>query len=290
MLDDDCEIAVDALSIFVHHLSSEPGLLTNVGAYFGITEFAGPKDFWFKALEGTDIFADFSWAQQRMELPWGPTSLAIFNVAAVRKSGGFDETIDLRVGGEDVDVCIRLRKHGYRLRGIPKVLAMHTSETWCGTLNNLRRNFSYGAGEFILVERWPEFRAWDRQSLALMFCTWSAVGLAMILNSMAPWGIGISFCALLILLTLGEAIVQANETTKPPIQAIGLAILSIANRCGYCVQAMKAGRLGLLFMKMDSAKLAEENQESIRLGTMCARWAGVPLAWGFVYVCMKLCG
>ena len=74
-----------------------------------------------------------------------PTANAAFRVAALRELGGFDECFRSDEGGEDLDLCLRIRDEiGGSLRFGPSAIVHHHFDTNAFAL--LRRYRSYGIG------------------------------------------------------------------------------------------------------------------------------------------------
>jgi hypothetical protein len=154
-LDDDCVLTPDAVGVMLATIAEQDGDRT--GAMFVVTEFIGPRTRCFDAALHSDLMAGFDYANFGGDLMWGTTSLSAFRRAAVLEVGAFPAgELPLFAGGEDVDACLRLRRAGWRLHGIPETLAHHTTETWSTFGDNLRRSRNYGAAEAELVRIHPD--------------------------------------------------------------------------------------------------------------------------------------
>jgi len=81
------------------------------------------------------------------------TANAFFLRRAVEEAGLFDPGFRLP-GGEELDLCYRMRKLGYRFKYDEKASVVHSHRTTFKSL--LRTFYAYGRGHARLVMKWPE--------------------------------------------------------------------------------------------------------------------------------------
>jgi hypothetical protein len=248
-VDDDCEVTGDAFRVIADYTRSVDS--SSVAAYFCVTKFVGPKGFWFRCLEGTDYLTDFDESRHGQELPWGPTALSAFHVITARSAGGFDSEIGVPAGGEDVDLCLKLRRDGYQLIGIPQELVIHTTETWNTFRANFNRSCNYGRAEFELLCRWPGYRRWDPGSPLM-----SALGFLLLwvpLNTARTTVLGILACSLLLTIALfmAEMVCERRKYSKDVLELAGLSLLRWGYRIGYWLRALRRGQLRRLVQRFD---------------------------------------
>lgn len=258
-LDDDCEMEPFALQSIFEVIASNTH--ESVGAYYCITGFAGTKGFWFSALEDTDFLSCFSEARKGEDLAWGPTSLAVFSRSALAAVNGFDRSMDVNAGGEDVDVGLRIRQAGWRQCAIPKQLVVHTTETWDNWRANLRRSFNYGQAEYHLLERWPEYRAWDTQALVWYFLVWAL--LFVILSRCESGSYCLSAASVLywLLWIAGGTAIQSSDYRKAFLPALALAVLDLSDQLGHLHRAVGTRGFGSLGRKIDWNLLNSRGRE-----------------------------
>ncbi|MEH1123217.1 glycosyltransferase family 2 protein [Micromonospora sp. CPCC 206061] len=91
------------------------------------------------------------------ELGWNLTANLSVRAAVFREIGGFDERTLTVVGGEDVDLGIRIRKAGYRIVANPGALVRHDPDVASGLRRAARRVFVYGQASSWLCGRHSEF-------------------------------------------------------------------------------------------------------------------------------------
>ena len=152
-VDDDCTVAEQTLDVVASAIQDGDD---EVAGYYPVTEFVGERTFPFECCVGTPFLEHFEWPRQGADQTWGPGAMAIFEREALLAVDGFDESFASVIGGEDIDIGIRLTERGYRLVGIPETLVYHTTETWNSFWGNCRRFFEYGRGEVEVVRRHPE--------------------------------------------------------------------------------------------------------------------------------------
>jgi len=75
-----------------------------------------------------------------------------FRKAALEAIGGFDAT--LRVAGDDVDVCWRMREHGYTIGYCPAAMVWHHRRETVRAYWKQQRG--YGKAEALLERKWPQ--------------------------------------------------------------------------------------------------------------------------------------
>lgn len=141
-MDDDCKMSQDALKTAAKYISKKNG--DGTAGFYCITRFGAGVRFPLRCCLNTHFTSSFSWAKQMEKMPWGPTSLAILKKNILEDIGGFDENFSALIGGEDVDIGMRLNEKNYILYGIPEVLVYHNTESWNKFIFNLKRFYRYG--------------------------------------------------------------------------------------------------------------------------------------------------
>jgi glycosyltransferase involved in cell wall biosynthesis len=89
------------------------------------------------------------------EIPYLITANACFRRAVMVEAGLFNERFR-KPGGEEPELCYRIRKLGYEFRLVEQALVRHyhrqTAKSFYKTIAN------YGEGRYILSQIWPDFR------------------------------------------------------------------------------------------------------------------------------------
>jgi glycosyltransferase involved in cell wall biosynthesis len=93
------------------------------------------------------------------DIKYFATANVCFRADVLREAGCFDEDYR-RPGGEDVDVCIRIRGLGYKLRFSESALVLHYHKDSLRSL--LRTMANYGEGHYILCAKHPVVNGFAR--------------------------------------------------------------------------------------------------------------------------------
>lgn len=250
-LDDDCVMHEDAMTELLARADQAP---EDVGAFFCNTRFTGERHYWFRCVESSRYMNFFAYCTGEGPIPWGTTNLSMFRTAALQDSGGFRTDMRTLTGGEDVDVCLRLRAASWVCVGIPKVLVDHGTETWNTFFGNLRRYFNYGRGDAELCALWPKYRLCALATIA-------STALATLLTVLIVWGcLGVTllgflaFIALTLVLSAGISLMRelvAHRRTKGPVDLAGLVLLRVVYRTGAFWHKMRFARVVSLFQRLD---------------------------------------
>lgn len=92
------------------------------------------------------------------------TANACFRREAIVDAGFFDERFR-KPGGEEPELCLRIRKLGYRFRMIETAVVLHHHrQTTRGLLKTIA---NYGEGLYLLGQSWPDYRI-ERPSRMLL--------------------------------------------------------------------------------------------------------------------------
>jgi glycosyltransferase involved in cell wall biosynthesis len=83
------------------------------------------------------------------------TGNACFRRGALLEAGLFDETFR-KPGGEEPELCTKIRKMGYVLKAVEDAVVLHHHKQ---TVKNFLKTIAnYGEGQFLFVTIWPEHR------------------------------------------------------------------------------------------------------------------------------------
>lgn len=89
------------------------------------------------------------------EIPYLITANACFRREVLIEAGAFNEHFR-KPGGEEPDVCLRIRRLGYRFRFSEQALVHHHHRQTVGSL--LKTIANYGEGAYLLGQLWPDYR------------------------------------------------------------------------------------------------------------------------------------
>ncbi|MFJ3212663.1 mycofactocin biosynthesis glycosyltransferase MftF [Streptomyces flaveolus] len=182
-VDSDIVLTAETVSTLLRHFS-DPRVAMAVPRITGlaVTQASG----WLGRYESTrsslDLGAHPAAVRPGTPVSWAPSACVVARVDVLTKSGGFDER--MRVG-EDVDLCWRLVRDGWRIRYEPSVEAAHEHRADLGDW--FTRKAVYGTGAHPLAQRHP-------QNIApAVLAPWST---AMVLALLAQrrWSVPVAGC------------------------------------------------------------------------------------------------
>lgn len=209
-LDDDCLPQKQWLKENIRALQGE-----KIGAVGGMIK-GRSKRYSAKSLD----FANFTFAQstKRQEMPVCAASLAI-KKETFQKARGFDE--EMRVG-EDTDLCMRLKRLGYKIIYEPKIKVLHDHHR--ETLKDLLiYQYNNGRSKGLIIEnRYPDN-------------LWFAF-LKKISNPLIYWIFVFPFA---VLATLTAVLVNITDNPWVIFYAPGIFIGKLACQCGIFVWTLR---------------------------------------------------
>lgn len=83
------------------------------------------------------------------------TANACFRKEAIVRAGYFDERFR-KPGGEEPELCLRIRRLGYCFRLVEQAVVLHHHRQTAGSL--LKTISNYGEGLYLFGQRWPNYR------------------------------------------------------------------------------------------------------------------------------------
>jgi GT2 family glycosyltransferase len=151
-VDSDCQVSE---RIFSEHMRmyNEP----NVGGVLGVTEFIGEENYVWRILKRTKFLDICSFAKTLSKYVDSAPCIGANNFSAkkevLEKVGGFDTSFPFLLGGDDVDLGIRINKAGFKIRMNPDAVIFHSRETWRSPVSILRRIIRWGRMDYYIYYR-----------------------------------------------------------------------------------------------------------------------------------------
>lgn len=244
-VDDDCILNKGSLNTIGEYILKYNN--NNIAGFYGVTEFYGEQRFPFKCCNNTHWTEDFSWALNKKELLWGPTSLAVFKKDVLDKIGGFDETFETSVGGEDVDIGIRINKAGFKLYGISKTLVFHDVSTWNSFWVNIKRFFRYGMGDVFLQLKRPDFTYLKLNSIALIISIMTILIGFIVLSTKSIIRAVFYVSIYLVFSFIFSSIYYYTEYKKLPHESVILKLYDMSSELGKIFASLKKRKLKTMF-------------------------------------------
>lgn len=270
-IDSDCEADIEVLS---EHWSIYETGNSCLGGVLGITEWTGLKGAVWQVLDLSPSFsAAFSFAIWMNEAPWGTCTNLSVRRDVLLEIGGFDETLPLRVYGEDVDLGLRLTKAGYRLQCNPRAKVLHSRETIRNLTVALRKMFYTGRADFHLGIRHPERLELEFPLPLLIVALLIVITIAQLLLGHSPWGLlvpPIWLCLLVFLQSLLSALVSGDKLSSISRRA-GVTLLELSFEAGRLKEALAHGHLNRMWTKfvyLREQLLAERQRRAVQMWAM----------------------
>jgi glycosyltransferase involved in cell wall biosynthesis len=163
VIDSDCHATPDLVSEHAQAYSD------GVGGVLGLTHFVGPHSLMWKVIERTSVLDAFSYAERMQVAPWGPTCNISYRKSVLVDVGLFDTGFPFRLGGDDVDLGLRVTDSGHRIRCNPRAVVEHTRETWDSVPLISRRLFRWGRMHYHLMRKHPGRVFYDFPSVPGVF-------------------------------------------------------------------------------------------------------------------------
>lgn len=152
-IDSDCEVDVN---IFNEHARIYESGVDCLGGVYGLTRFRGKRSFLWRIIELTPFIHVFSFAECYPYVQWAIGNNISFYRTIFCELGGFDESFPFRLGGDDLDLSLRLTTAGYWLQTNPKAVTYHTRDTWNRWSVLLERAVRWGRMEYYLACKHPQ--------------------------------------------------------------------------------------------------------------------------------------
>jgi glycosyltransferase involved in cell wall biosynthesis len=152
--DSDCEadpqLLVEHARLYIKDGTSQ------LGGVVGLTQFSGDRNWLWEIIDRTGFVDAFTNAKRHDYVQWGTTSNISYKKVIVESIGRFETAFPFRLGGDDVDLGLRVTDSGHKLQCNPNAIVYHTRETWDSTLTFARRIWRWGRMHFYIFRRYPK--------------------------------------------------------------------------------------------------------------------------------------
>jgi hypothetical protein len=167
-------------------------------AFAGRVEFQGPESAVWRVIAGTQLASPESQTSGEGEVAWCATANLLIERRLFVDLGGFDESLPFRLGGDDVDLGLRLKRSGNTLRVLPDALVVHPKEAWSSLGAIIPRTWRWGRVEYHLAVR---HRDRVRPTPPFFTGNFLTLALACAAGTMLTGGVGLLWMPLLWVLT-----------------------------------------------------------------------------------------
>ncbi len=239
-IDSDCQAQP---GLFREHLAAyekdrSPFTRRPVGAAAGVTRFVGPESSAFRAIAQTPSLDPFFFAERMPEVPFAPCTNFSIRLEVFELVGGFVETWDYRLGGDDTELGRRINNAGYAILSRPQAIVFHDKSTWNSWLGVFERVWRWGRMDINVRRSEPAAnRQWIAPQpliVALLFCplaiVWGPIPCLMLIFSA------------LVLVPIITAILQESDQA-PLVDRIAGEFLVLIFKLGALYESLKTGQL-----------------------------------------------
>jgi hypothetical protein len=150
-VDSDCLVAPEYLGAILAAIERGMGR-----AFAGRVEFRGAENAVWRVIAASQLVSPETQTAGEGETTWCATANLIIKRRLFMQLGGFDQTLPFRLGGDDVDLGLRLRRSGNTLRVLPGALVVHPKAAWSHLQAILPRTWRWGRIEYHLALRHPD--------------------------------------------------------------------------------------------------------------------------------------
>ncbi|HLI05121.1 MAG TPA: glycosyltransferase [Ktedonobacteraceae bacterium] len=148
-VDSDCWVTPDIFRAYNAVYATHP----TAGGAAGPVEFVGASSFVWSVISQSQFVQFANAAYQGKEVDWAACANVSFKRSTLEKIGLFDTSLPFRLGGDDVDLCLRAKQWGLPLLSATGAVVYHERETWASWPAILKRTYRWGRVEYHLCKR-----------------------------------------------------------------------------------------------------------------------------------------
>jgi GT2 family glycosyltransferase len=124
-------------------------------AFAGRVEFRGDENAVWRVVAASRLISPETQSAGIGEVAWCATANMMIERCLFMRLGAFDESLPFRLGGDDVDLGLRLRHSGNALRVLPDAVVLHPKAPWSDLKGIISRVWRWGRIEYHLALRHP---------------------------------------------------------------------------------------------------------------------------------------
>jgi GT2 family glycosyltransferase len=128
-----------------------------MAAVLGLTAMVEPEPHHWRVARYSRLYnKNFEYPMCFERVLWGAAANFACRRTALERIGGFDESPPTRMGGEDVDIGVRLNRAGYHIVSNPRAVVWHARDHIRDLRPIMRSLFRFGRADVYLLRRYPE--------------------------------------------------------------------------------------------------------------------------------------
>ena len=274
-VDSDCE--ADPLLLVEHAGGHRVGLAPDgrpVGGVLGAVTLNGATTAAWRAADAAGFCDSFEFARRYPQAEWGPCANLSFRRELLVSLGGFREDWPRRLGGDDVELGMRVNASGYAILCRPSAAVRHSRGTWSRWGAVTERAWRWGAMDVHVRIALPRSRlvpagAGPDVYAAVLIC--GAILAAIRRRQARP--------LLRSLLALPCALVLDEPPRAPVVARASGAALRLTFAVGALAEAVRVKRPGLAFLGLAPVDCAVAARRARRRTTVTLAGLMCTLPW-----------
>jgi len=213
-----------------------------VAGVLGHVRLTGERTPAWRAAEAAGFCDSFDFAARYPQADWGPCANLSFRREILAAVGGFREQWPRRLGGDDVELGMRINAGGHAILCRPEAVVEHSRATWARWAAVLERAWRWGAMDLYVRAALPASRrrpAGAGPELVLVAGAAAAIAQAVRARRLAP--------LLRLPLVLAAALLCQWRPRRPLLDGLAGEALQLLFACGATAEAVRRGRPMLAF-------------------------------------------
>lgn len=246
-VDSDCRATPDLFWQHARIHAEGDGLVAGVA---GVTEFVGRESWMWEVIQRTQFLNAFSFARRMEQVPWATCSNTSFRRHVLQELGGFDTGFPFRLGGDDLDLGLRVHDAGYRIRSNPEAEVNHARDTWDSFTAVFRRALRWGQMDVHVFFRKHRDRvAFGMPKLSHVFLLFALAALALAALTASAWPLVLPFVwgTLTLLLQAGATVAIRRAPLQSLPQELAADLLGLAFELGTLFEGIRRRELSVLW-------------------------------------------
>jgi glycosyltransferase involved in cell wall biosynthesis len=238
-IDSDCQADVHLL--VEHARTYEQTESRMLGGVVGLTRFVGNDNWVWQVIKRSSTLDAFSYPEHHEIVPWGPTCNISYRREVIGNSGFFDTSFPFSLGGDDVDLGIRVTDAGYLLGTNCKAIVEHDKATWSGISLISKREFRWGRMHFHLMCKHPRRVHLNPPTVPGIFLLLTLLFVPLGLGAhRVPWTM-LPFLWLFLDLVMEALIITSVSVSMPSefLYILGARILALIFQAGCAFEGLK---------------------------------------------------
>jgi glycosyltransferase involved in cell wall biosynthesis len=248
-IDSDCIVHPNLL---IEHAKIHQSGDDMLGGVYGLTRFTGKRSKLWQVIERTPMIDVFSFAEKYPYVQWAIGNNISYCKNIFQEVGGFDTTFPFRLGGDDLDLGLRITQAGYYIKTNPKAITFHTRKTWNSLRAILDRTRRWGRMDYHIYQKHSFLRQFclPKRSIILFLISFVAIGESIIL--LKPRLVFLPFIWLIIVLLIDSTLnLKKSEPLWPTLMyEMAAQTIRLFYETNTFWEFLRHGRLSIFFKRI----------------------------------------